>query len=187
MKLNWNLFVGILSPILGVIFGVIIDRYFKEKPNLMTYLSHTSAIYTKAADGKDLKVHTHSVVIQNLGRKPSKNVRIGHYVLPSFSIYPSIDYNINSLPDGTKEIHFPAIIPKEIIYINYLYFPPIVWQNINKYTKSDEGFAKRVNMQFIPIYSKSIKILSTILVTVGLISSIYLFVQLISWVIRSFI
>ena len=186
MKFNWGLFVGIFSPIFGGIVGVIIDRYFKEKPKLMTYLSHTSAIYTKTPDGKDLKVHTHSIVIQNLGRKPSKNVRVGHYVLPSFSIYPSMDYNINNLPDGTKEIHFPAVIPGERIYINYLYFPPVVWQNINKYTKSDEGFAKGVNMQLTPIYSKSVRTLLTILVLMGLVFSIYLFVQLIEWLIRSF-
>ncbi len=188
MKFNWNIFITIFAPILAIFVGVFIDRYFKEKPYLMTYLGHASVFNTKTPDGKDMKVHTHAVVIQNLGRKPSKNVKIGHNILPpSFSVNPPSEYHINHLPDGTKEIHFPKVTPKERIFINYLYFPPVVWQNINTYIKSDEGPAKRVNMQLTPIYPKIIRLLSVILFLMGLVFSIYLIAQLIEWLIGSFL
>lgn len=187
MNIEWSLFIGIFSPILAIFVGVFVDRYFRDKPYLMTYLGHASALNTKTPDGKELRVHTHALVIQNLGRKPSKNVRIGHNVFPSFSIYPSNEYHINELPDGTKEIHFPIVTPKEKIFINYLYFPPIIWKNINTYIRSDEGPAKRVNMQLTPIYPKIIRILSVILFLMGLVFSIYLIAQLIEWLIGSFL
>jgi len=179
MNMDWNLFVVIFSPILAIFVGVLVDRHFKERPYLMTYLSHTSALNTKTPDNKELKVNTHALVIQNLGRKPAKNVRIGHLVFPSFSVYPSIEYHVNELPDGTKEIHFPIVTPKERIFINYLYFPPVIWKNINSYIKSDEGPAKRVNMQLTPIYPKIIRIISVIFCLMGIVFSIYLVAQLI--------
>jgi hypothetical protein len=179
MNFNWKLFLDILSPIVAAFGGALISRYLKEKPYLMTYISHTSAIYSKTLDGKELKVHTHSIVIQNNGRKPSKNVRIGHNInyFPSFSVHQSKEYDVINLPDGSKEIHFPIITPKERIFINYLYFPPIVWNQINTYIKSDDGPAKIVNMQLTPIYPKYILILMSIPFIIGLVFIVYFFIQ----------
>jgi len=190
MNFDWNLFVNILSPIIAIFIGVFVDRYFKERPLLLTYLSHTSAIYTKTPDNKDLKVHTHAVVIQNIGRTPSINVRVGHNVeipFPSFSVYPPTEYKINKLPDGSTEILFPKIVPKERIYINYLYFPPTTWNQINTYTKSDEGPAKIVNMQLIPATSKFNKLLLNILIVIAIASLFYILVQVGKWFISSFL
>lgn len=182
MNIDFDLFVKIFSPILGVCLGIFLERRFKEKPNLISYISQASAIYTKTPEGKPLNVHTHSIVLQNSGTKPANNLKIGHNVLPAFSIYPSVEHTVKELSDGTKEIRIPSLVPKESITINYLYFPPTLWSNINKYTKSDEGFAKIVNMQLTPKYSRGIKKLSILLVMVGLSTLIYLFVLLVKWI-----
>lgn len=173
MNINFQLFLQIAIPIVAVIIGVFLEKKLIDRPNLFTFLSNTFAIYSDIPDGQKLNVHTHSIVIQNSGKKTTKNVKIGHKFLPSFSIHPSIEYEVKDLTDGTKEICIPQLIPKERITINYLYFPPLLWSNINTYTKSDDGYAKVVNMQLQQQVPKWFSIIILIFSILGLSTFIY--------------
>jgi len=184
MKIDWNLLAIIFSPIIALFIGAFLERKLKDKPQLITYLSNTSAIYTKTPDGSDLKVHTHSIVLQNSGRKIAEDIRIQHNTLPSFSIYPSVEFKQNDLPDGKKEIVIPRLVPKEQIIINYLYFPPMLWKDINTTIKYNDGFAKAVEMRLTPKYSKWFERLSIFLL-IGIGSIIYLIISLIRWIVST--
>jgi hypothetical protein len=184
MPIDWNLVIQVLIPIITLFLGLFLNKWAEDRPKLITYLSQTFAMRSKTPDGIDLNVHTHSIVVRNAGRRSATNLRIGHIVLPAFQILPSVDYTISQLPDGTKEIIIPRLVPKEQIIINYLYFPPLLWSQINTYTKSDEGFAKVVNMILSPQYSKRIRTLSAGIAITGLLSLGYLIALLVKWIIH---
>jgi hypothetical protein len=100
--MDWDLFIKILSPTIAVFIGFIINKYFENKPKLITFISQTFAItMSPVNEGEDpFVVHTHSLVVRNVGRKPSNNVRICHLVLPNFQIFPHIRYEIVNLDNG---------------------------------------------------------------------------------------
>ena len=126
---------------------------------------------------KPTRVHTHAVVIRNAGRKPAKNVRLGHRVLENFEVSPSTDYTVTELDDGSKELLFPTLIPKQEVTVSYLYFPPVLYTDINTYAKSDEGFATFVNALPTPQPSRSTIVLAAILMAVGFVAILYVLAQ----------
>jgi hypothetical protein len=184
MHINWDIVLKITVPLVTLFFGIILNKWAEDKPRLITYLSHTFAISSETPYGQTINVHTHSIVVRNVGRKSSTNVRLGHTVLPAFQIYPSVEYTVKDLPDRSKEIIIPSLVPKEQITVNYLYFPPLLWNQVNTYTKSDQGFAKAVSMILSPQYSKKVLGLARIIFILGLISLGYLLVILIEMIMR---
>jgi hypothetical protein len=138
----------------SAIAGAVISRRFEGKANLITNWGPVSAYSAKDGAGKPFAVHTHEVVLRNAGRKAATNVRLTHHVLPEFKVYPSVLYSVEELPDGTRDIVLPQLVPGQQITVGYLYFPPTVYTNINAGIRSDEGFAKEVVMELIPKTSK---------------------------------
>jgi len=184
MHINWDIVVKISVPLLTLFLGVILNKWAEDKPRLISFLSHTFAISSETPEGLHFTVHTHSIVVRNAGRKPATNVRLGHSTLPAFQIYPSTNRTINELPDGSKEIVIPSLVPKEQITINYLYFPPLLWNQVNTYTKSDQGQAKAVSMMLSRQFPKKYSALAWIVFLLGLISLGYLLVILVRAIIK---
>src|SRR2546425_927663 len=142
MAIDWELVAKVGGPIVGGFVGALIDRALEDRPKVVTYLGHTSAIVLRTGVPTPIQVHTHAIVVANAGRKPAQNVRLGHYVLPDFQVYPSVAYSVANLPSGGQEINFPSLVPKEQVTVSYLYFPPLIWNQINSYVKSDSGQAR---------------------------------------------
>ena len=85
----------------------------------------------------------------------------------NITVYPPVQYSIERNPEGAGEIVFPVLVPKEQVTISYLYFPPLLWNQINVNTKSDEGFAKIINVIPMPQPNKAILASVWALVFVG--------------------
>lgn len=139
-------------PVVTLFLGALINHLIDKRSKLIAHLGFISSHSLKPqADGKPgAIVNTHSVVIKNPGRKAAMNVRLGHHFLPDFNVYPDIQHEIRDLPGGGREIYFPKLIPKKEISINYLYFAPDTWDNINTHIESDEGAAKLVSVLLQP-------------------------------------
>ena len=147
VNIDSNTFALILTHFFTLLIGLILNYTLIRRTRLISYLSHVSVFSIRREDGNNIPVFTHQLVVRNVGSKPAKNVRIGHRLLPpNFNIYPKIQYEVVELPDGGKEIIIPNMVKGEEISISYLYYPPITWDKINTQIKSDEGFAKRVNV-----------------------------------------
>ena len=125
-------------------------------------------------DGELLEINTHSIIIQNNGRKSAKNIRVAHNVLPEFSVYPDVQYESNDLPQGGKEIIFPILIPKGELTITYLYYPPTTYNQILTTIGSDEGAAKIIDVWQVRKLSKVITALIGFLMVIGSISIVYI-------------
>ncbi|MDD3597176.1 hypothetical protein [Sulfuricurvum sp.] len=144
--MSFDILAKLLAPVITAIISYFIKKYFEAKPKLIIYLVHASAIPLKG-DEQGTIVNTHSVVVRNAGQKTANNVRIGHDILPeSFQLFPKLPYEKVQGSENSAEILIPSLVPNEQVTISYLYFPPLTWQSINTYCKSDEAFAKIINI-----------------------------------------
>ena len=94
-------------------------------------------------------------------------------MLPDFTISPTAVYSIQTLPDGTRDILIPAIVPGEALTISYLYFPPVTWDQVNAGIKFDEGFAHQIPVLLQRQYPRWVTTTLTLLALVGLVAVLY--------------
>ena len=185
MAFDWDLFSRFLAPVVGVGAGALINQKLERRPKLVSYLAHSSAVKVHVPDGEPLVVNSHSVVIRNAGRKPAVNVRLGHTALPDFSMFPPCDYQVIQLPENSgTEICIPVLVADQQITITYLYYPPMIWSGINTYTRSDEGFAKIINVLPTPQPSRLIRCVSAILVIIGATTLLYSIAKVLIFILR---
>jgi len=134
--------------VLGAFVGAVIVKRVEGKAELVSFWGHVSAFPMANPGQARFVIHTHDVVIRNVGKKAANNVRVSHQVLPEqFNINPSVPYTVEQLPGGQKDIVIPKLVPKQQIVISYLYYPPLTFDQINSGVRSDEGFAKPVEME----------------------------------------
>jgi hypothetical protein len=177
MSIDWDLVVKIAIPLATLALGRSIDQIFAKKPRLISYVGHVSAFVLQNVNRTN--VFTHSIVVRNTGREAANNVRIGHHTLPAdHQLFPAIPYTVNNVPGGAAEIVIPKLVPGEQITISYLYFPPLTWDRINSYTKSDEGFAKILNVIPTPQPPKWVVRIIWFLIFVGAAALIYAAVEI---------
>ena len=161
-----ELIAKVAGPVLSLVAGALVKRITDARSRLVSFLGHASAF--TLSDEARTQVHTHSIVVRNAGRKSANNVRLTHGVLPpSVTVHPPIQYSIERNPEGSGEIVFPVLVPKEQVTISYLYFAPLTWVQVNGSTKSDEGFAKIITVIPTPQASKLVIALVWFLAFIG--------------------
>ena len=180
MAIDWDLTTKLAGPVLGALVGVAIKHLLDSRPRVVAFLGHVSAVKLQR-EGGPLHVGTHSVVLRNAGRKAAQNVRIGHNVLPDFQVFPDTAYSVETLPNGSKEIRFPQLVPRKQVPISYLYVPPLTWEQVNTHLETDDGPVKVLNV--LPTVQASRPVLTVywILVGIGIVSLLYLAVMILRW------
>lgn len=182
MTIDIEAIAKIAAPLISLVFGAIIKRYTEARARLVSFIGHVSSFTLQ--DEQRTIIHTHSIVVRNAGRKAAHNVRLAHTVLPpNITIYPAVQYTIQKNPEGASEIVIPVLVPKEQVTVSYLYFPPLTWNQVNASTKSDEGFAKILNVIPMPQPRRFIIWIVWGLVFVGASFVLYWLLRLIAYVI----
>jgi hypothetical protein len=184
MNIDWMILATIAAPLITLFVGVWVNRRFENRPVLIAYFGHVSAFTHTPASGQHFKIHTHSVVLRNSGRRAATNVRLHHAVLPDFNIWPIIVHHVEQLPDGSSDIVIPTLIPSEEITISYLYFPPITVAQVNAGIKSDQGFAHPIPVLLQRQYPRWFNFTAASLMLIGLISVLYMLYQIIRIIMR---
>jgi uncharacterized repeat protein (TIGR01451 family) len=124
-------------------------------------------------------VHTHTVVVRNSGKAAATNVRLSHATLPQdFSVFPSVPFTVEHLQNGSADIVFPKLVSYEQVSIIYIYYPPLLFSQINTSCKSDEGFAKIVNVLWNPQPPAWRRYLSATLIAIGVVAIFVALVRL---------
>lgn len=178
MQIDPDVLAKIAGPIISLIGGAL-KIYMEGKSSLVSFIGHVSSF--TLTDEQHTVVHTHSVVVINAGRKTAKNVRLTHAFLPiNYTVYPPVHHTIERNPDNTGgEIVFPVLVPKEQVTISYLYFPPLLWNHINSNIKSDDGFAKIIDVIPSPQPNRLVIAMLWALVFVGASFTFYWLIRLI--------
>ncbi len=170
--MDWTLFARYAALVVPALITYALGRYDKRS-KLISYLGHASSVRLKPPGQPEFSVNAHSVVVRNAGRKAANNVRLGHYSLPAFSVYPSTEYKINELPDGSFELLIPLLVPGEQITVTYLYYAPQTVANINSYTKSDDGLVRVLTMLPSPQMNPWLARMLWFLIATGGVTLIY--------------
>lgn len=182
MKVNWDIVIKIVVPLGTLVLGKYLDRWLSKRPKLISYLGHTSAFNVRS--NPPVTVHTHAIVVRNAGRKTANQVRIGHHIFPeNYQIYPCVPHTVERTQGEAAEIVIPQLVPGEQVTVSYLYFPPLLWSQIHAYTKSDEGYAKILNVLPTPQLPKWLIAAIWSLIFVGVVSLLYLAIGLVRWLI----
>ncbi|WP_157381063.1 hypothetical protein [Burkholderia ubonensis] len=166
MTTNWDLVSKLVFPVVTALIVAAIGRRLEYRPKLVTYLAHAAGFALPPVEGPAAAlqegvgagqapaaaapggpIHVHGVVVRNTGRKTAFNVRIGHNAkVHHYVLEPQVQHEMKDAPNGGWEIIIPALVPNEQVLISYLYFPPVIWRQVNTYTKSDEGMARYLNV-----------------------------------------
>ena len=173
MTIDWTALATIAAPVIALFVGAWVNRKFESRPVLISYFGHVAAFTHRPAGGQPINVNTHAVVLRNAGRRPATNVRLHHMALPDFNIWPTIVHRVETLPDGSRDIVIPTLVPGEEITISYLYFAPLTVAQINAGIKSDEGFAHPIPVLLQRQYPTWFNVSAALLMVVGLISTLY--------------
>jgi hypothetical protein len=82
-------------------------------------------------------------------------------------------HSVDTLPDGTRDILIPSIVPGETLTVSYLYFPPVIWNQVNAGIKFDGGFAQQIPVLLQRQYPRWFTTTLGVLVLVGLVALAY--------------
>src|SRR5690242_3326363 len=141
MAFDLDLAIKITVPLATLVLGKYLDRWLTKRPKVIVYLGHAS-VFTLRSENP-ATIHTHSIVVRNVGTVAANNVRIGHSILPdNFQLYPSISHTVERDGGRIAEIIIPTLVPDEQVTISYLYVPPLIWNQLRAYRTSDGGFGK---------------------------------------------
>ena len=183
--LDWQLFMMVAAPILTLFVGVLINRWFENRPVLLSYWGHVSSFTYRKEGGDTGDVNTHSVIIRNVGRRAATNVCLSHTVLPDFKIWPPIKYHLEEVPNSGSDIVIPTVVPKQELSISYLYFPPLTYADVNAGVKCDEGFATPIPVLLQRQYPSWFNFIALVLMIVGILALVYGLFELGSWIIEA--
>jgi len=176
MSINWTIVTMIAAPILALFVGAGVDRLLERKARLIAYFTHSTAFnIPPAAPGQNaVVIHTHGIVLRNIGRKSATEVRVRHHVQPPHhNIFPVIAHNIAPVVGGGAEIVFPTIVPGEQVTISYLYFPPLLYNQIHAGIVHSDGSAVEVTALPVRQYPRWLLNAVRVLVFVGSVATIY--------------
>lgn len=202
----FDVLAKVIIPLATPLIVGLIFRRIEAKPRLITYLTNISTFRLPpqqppqppprlpnieggaqaappAGPQPPPMVFSHGIVVRNIGKKTAMNVRIGHAAVPlSYDLKPVTKHEVSVIPEGGWEILIPTMVPNEQVRISYLYFPPVTWNQINSYTKSDEAMAEGIEHLPGPPPSALIKFAAVVLLYIGLATAAYLLVLLVQFI-----
>lgn len=171
--IDWQFLAKVAVPLIALFVGVWLNRRTERRPVLLSHWGHVSSFNHQVGDGNSLVLNTHSVVIRNAGKRAATNVRLSHIHLPSFNIWPRVQYRVEEVPNSGSDIVIPVLVPKQHLTISYLYFPPITYEQVNDGIRCDEGFATHVPVLLQRQYPNWLNYAGIVLMALGLSTLVY--------------
>lgn len=181
MLIDLELLAKLLSPAVSLL-GLYIAHTNRAK--LICFFIHASEVAYGEGE-KRARVHMHSYLVRNRGRKTATNVRILHQKLPYFSIYPPRPHTTEKY-EGGEDILIGALVPGDGITISYLYNPDTYYHQVNRGVTSDDGLARQIEAVPQPMFPRPVIWGAQILMVLGASVLLYpLMLLLIRWLASS--
>ena len=123
MRIDWPTIGQAAWSVVLLLVGALVTWVLERKPKLTYYASHWSA-YPRPGS-PPLIIHTHGIVLKNVGRKTATDIRVRHELrTETFYVTPRVPYTDPDMPGGGFEIVFPRLVPQEEIAISYMHTAP---------------------------------------------------------------
>jgi len=213
MSVDWELVSRLGIPVVTTILVVIVRQALEHRPRLIAYSSSISSFALPSPGGQAPAplpvpapaapapvavpatppagagtptpgaIHSHAIVVRNVGKKSAFNVRVGHFAsVAAFQLWPPVNHSVATNLNGGWEILIPTLVPYEQVQISYLYLPPLTVNLVNSYIKSDEISAQVINVLPTPQPSPLRKMIGLLLFYLGLAAFIHLALLVARWV-----
>jgi len=178
---------AVITAILSLFTGIIIEKYRNRRPILEYYLSSMSSFFIPAKiQGQiDINLYTHSIVIHNRGRASANNVKVVHRINKAtsqnfwFRISPDVQFSEDVTPEGNLIISIDKLLPNAWVTVSYLYMYPHRADFIHNYVVSDEVHGIPISVLFVRQTPKWLQWLFLVLSLLGLAYVIQLFIILV--------
>ena len=175
MKFDWSALATVAWSVILLIAGALLGRLLERKAKLTYYASHWSA-YPRPGP-PPITIHTHGIVIKNVGNKTATDVRIQHELRPEmFYVTPSMGYTDPDMPGGGFEIVLPQLMPQKEVAISYMHTQP--FHNFRGQITHSDGLAVEVPAISRAEYPRWMFWTVLILALIGLIAVAFLAVVL---------
>ncbi len=94
------------------------------------------------------------LTLTNNGNAAAHNIEISHPRAPNnIRLNPEVEHQIIPQAGGGRlVIKIPTIAPKETIEISYLFPAVSNWDDLLGYIRSDDGLAKKINMNLLRVF-----------------------------------
>jgi hypothetical protein len=103
---------------------------------------------------------------------------MGHFARDR-DVEPHLAHTVQALPNWTEEILFPALPARFQVSVSYLYFPPILFSQINAPIYSDEGLARVIDVLPQEQWPRWLSVMLGGLVLIGIIAVAYALFELV--------
>lgn len=162
----------LLTGIISFLVALLVHRITSRTSELIYYVSQqqwVSLLVPGAAGAPPnrINVGTFTLFLQNLGKAPARDVYVGHFFLPSQSVFPDIPRSEQPLPGGGRAIVFPVIPPKTLISITYLLNNPLPIEQIVAYVGSEAGHAAHIPVILQRLFPKPVLWLVWVIMFLG--------------------
>jgi hypothetical protein len=187
MVIDFSLFGRIAESLVILFLGGFVGRLIERRPRVSVFYGHIGEFQLQPSGTlPGGAVHTHSVVVRNTGKLAARNVRLPHRLALApplnFSVLPPTAFTRSPLSGGGEEIVFPTLVPGQQVTVSYLYFPPLLYTQINLPISSDEGMARVLSVLPTPQRPRWQLAILWVLVFIGVVTSVYLVAELAFWI-----
>lgn len=171
--------VSLLIPVVLAVGGY----YFRPRTKLRWSVSHNSVMLVdeayKTDDGKeerrDVDVRFRRIFLENAGRAPAKNIEVVFNWRPrKINLWPQRIYSEAINPEGRFIVSLPNMATKEFVGIDLFSIRGEVPDVVN--IRSEEGFAKEVQMRPQIVYSNWVNGSVLALMFLGAMAFVYLLI-----------
>lgn len=163
-----NIFQWIISIFVPALLIELIRRELNQKgPKLVYFVSNivSHRVVPRPTQNQQQSSNTPiaqpfwlnslTITLRNNGNVTAKGIEICHPQQPeNIQLTPSIEHEIlhpNTERNNTI-IKIPSIAPGETIDIAYLFWTIADWRNILEYIRSEDGLAKRINVNVLRVF-----------------------------------
>jgi len=168
---------SIITGAISFISALVLYKIGEKKSRLVYYVSNMSRFEIKPPGASSFKLFSHSLTIRNNGKAKAERVEISHSYFPeNYDMVPQRPHEIRPF-QNTKILYFDYLSSKESVTISYLYPAPIIPEQCYNYIKSQDGYAKKIEIVGSPRIPKIISIILMGLVVLGFITFIALLVR----------
>ena len=94
------------------------------------------------------------LTLQNNGNLTAHNIEISHPQAPeNVQLSPAIEHSVVYAQDSKRmTIKISSLAPKETVAISYLFGPIANWNDLLEYIRSDDGLAKKMNVNLLRVF-----------------------------------
>lgn len=169
----------IVTGLVSLAVGLLLQR-FQDKAKLLYWIPGSFLFQLKTPQ---LALRTDSLTIQNVGRKPAKDVEIIHKERPDhFQFSTQIAFVEENTPSGEHVIKIPSLGPKEYVNIQLLSH---IKQPVLLNVRSAEGAAQLIQVRLQRVFPKVFYLLTAVFLFVGSGFCIYWIVLALIFISRS--